>query len=96
MRGHVARALKEDKEGHSVDYLGCDIKTYAEYLEDKFEDWMCWENYGEWHIDHITPLMYQNPTQEQLIERLHYTNTQPLGAFENMSKGNRFIGKKEE
>ena len=54
---------------------------------------MSWENYGsEWHIDHIVPLKYDNPTLEQTIERLHYTNTQPLWATENISKGNRYIG----
>jgi hypothetical protein len=49
---------------------------------------MTWDNYGEWHIDHITPLKYNNPSLEEVIERLHYTNTQPLWAEENLSKGN--------
>ena len=49
---------------------------------------MTWDNYGEWHIDHITPLKYNNPSLEEVIERLHYTNTQPLWAEDNLSKGN--------
>ena len=57
---------------------------------------MAWENYGTWHIDHIKPLAYKEngevPTLEQTIERLHWTNTQPLWATENLAKGNRFIG----
>ena len=53
---------------------------------------MTWETHGDWHIDHITPLKYNNPTIEEVMERLHWTNTQPLWASENISKSNRFIG----
>ena len=58
---------------------------------------MSWENYGKvWQIDHITPLNYridnQNPTLEEIIERLHWTNTQAMYNVENMSKGNKYIG----
>ena len=31
-----------------------------------------------------------SPTIEEVAKRLHYTNTQPLWATENMSKGNRY------
>ena len=56
---------------------------------------MSWDNYGKWHIDHIIPIKYKqdckNPTIEEVAKRLHYTNTQPLWASENMSIGNRYI-----
>ena len=53
---------------------------------------MSWENYGKvWEIDHIIPLMFENPTIEEIKERLHYKNTQPLWVYENYSKGNRYI-----
>lgn len=74
-------------------YLECNIRDYKIYIEEKFQDGMCWDNYGsEWHIDHIIPLQYKNPTLEQVVERIHYTNTQPLWKEENLSKGNRYIG----
>ena len=76
----------------TVDYLGCDIATYRTYLESKFKEGMTWENYGHWHIDHIIPIKYENPTMEEIIPRLHYLNTQPLWAIENIAKGNRYIG----
>ena len=53
---------------------------------------MSWDNYGEWEIDHIIPLKYNNPSIEEVQERLHYSNTQPLWARENRAKGNRHIG----
>jgi hypothetical protein len=77
-----------------IEYLCCDISTYRKYLEDQFVDGMTWENYGKvWDIDHIVPIKYQNPTVEEIMKRLHYTNTQPLWKKINNSKGNRFIYK---
>ena len=52
---------------------------------------MSWENYGEWHIDHKIPLKYNKPSLEEVVQRLHYTNTQPMWASENMSKGCRYV-----
>ena len=95
VRNHVQNALKRNKEMSSTEYIGCDIDTFKAHIESQFQDGMTWENYGEWHIDHKIPLKYKNngetPTLEKVAKRLHYTNTQPLWARENMSKGNRYI-----
>lgn len=91
-RCRVLSALKSEKSKSTIEYLGCDIETFKIHIESQFKEGMSWENHGEWHIDHIKPVKYDNPTLEECIERLHYTNTQPLWADENISKGNRFIG----
>ena len=90
----VKHALKTDKIHKSIEYLGCNIETYKKYLEEQFEEGMSWDNYVlyGWHIYHIIPLSSVN-TEEEIYKLCHYTNTQPLLAFENMSKGNRYIGK---
>jgi hypothetical protein len=89
----VYKALKYNKIEHSIEYLGCDIEIFRKHLENKFKDGMNWNNYGSiWHIDHIIPIAYNNPSIEDVIKRLHYSNTQPLWALENISKGNRYIG----
>ena len=92
----VTKALKANKSKRSIKYLDTTIEEYKKYLESKFKTGMTWENYGEWHIDHIQPIRYKEggkaPDLEEVIKRLHYTNTQPLWATENISKGNRFIG----
>lgn len=93
VRNRVNYALHSNKELHSIEYLGCDIATFKIHIESQFEEAMNWNNYGEWHIDHIIPIKYNNPTLEEVAERLHYTNTQPMWANENMSKNNRYIGK---
>ncbi len=93
VRLRVYRALKKQKSQGSIEYLGTNIIHFREHIQDQFKDGMSWENYGkEWHIDHIIPLDYETPTLEEVIERLYYTNCQPLWAFDNISKGNRCIG----
>ena len=46
---------------------------------------------GKWEIDHKIPVCYDNPTLEEKIKRLHYTNLQPLSKEENRSKSNKYI-----
>jgi len=89
----IRKSLKFEKDDNSIQYLGCDIKTFKFHIENKFDIGMSWDNYGsEWHIDHIIPIMYNKPELIDIIERLHYLNTQPLWAEINISKGNRYIG----
>ena len=96
IRGRLQKALKNDKELHTFEYLGAGLDVIKPHLEKTFKEGMTWENIGEWHIDHIVPLKYfENgikPTHEQVVERLHYTNLQALWGAENIAKGNRFIG----
>ena len=65
-------------------------------LENKFEIWMNWENYGKyeignynvgWDLDHIIPISSAK-TEEDIILLNHHTNLQPL-----CSKINRDIKK---
>ena len=51
---------------------------------------MSWDNYGKWHLDHITPISL-GKTEEEVIVLNHYTNYQPLWEKDNLSKGNRLI-----
>ena len=89
----VRSCLRSSKNKKSIEYLDCDIETFKKYIEVQFKKGMSWNNYGEiWHIDHIIPIAYKNPTFEEIIKRLHYKNTQPLFATENYKKGNRYIG----
>lgn len=72
-----------------VDFTVGQLKTH---LEKQFRDGMTWENYGEWHIDHIIPIAVFNFEKAQDIDfkrcwRL--SNLQPLWALDNVKKGAR-------
>jgi hypothetical protein len=94
LRGRVRDRLKnysKNNKKHTLEYVGCTIDVLREYLQKLFKHGMTWENQGEWHIDHIRPCASFNMDNE--IERhmcFHYTNLQPLWAFDNMSKGDSY------
>ena len=74
----------------AVEELGCTIREFREYLAERFIDGMTWQNYGEWHVDHIKPLASFDLTDEdQFKEACHYTNLQPMWAKDNQSKGRK-------
>jgi len=91
----VYSALKNNKELSSLEYLCCSIDEFKAHIQQQFLEGMSWENYGEWHIDHKKPIRYKErgelPDICEVKKRLHYTNTQPLWALDNMSKGCRFV-----
>ena len=83
------RAALKHKNRKSCEYLGCSIEDYKKYIENQFTEEMNWENIT---IDHKIPLRFNNPSEEEVIERLHFSNTQPMFGSENMSKGCRYTG----
>lgn len=89
LRNRINSALTRGyKSGSAVSDLGCSIDELKEHLESKFQPGMSWDNYGEWHIDHIEPLSgFDLSERNQLLKACHYTNLQPLWAKENISKG---------
>jgi len=74
----------------TIDILGCSIPFLYKHLEEQFTDGMNWDNYGDWHVDHIIPLSSAE-TEERMYELGVYTNLQPLWAKENLSKGNKIL-----
>lgn len=70
--------------GYSQEHLRCRI-------EFQFKAGMNWDNYGDWHLDHIKPVsrfVSQGETNPRIVNAL--SNLQPLWAEENMSKGSKF------
>ena len=64
------------------------------HLEGKFQQGMTWDNYGEWHIDHIKPVIlfeYNSHKDPQFIQCWSLSNLQPLWKFDNLSKGGRYV-----
>lgn len=94
LRSRFNQAFKRNsKVGSAVKDLGCSIEDFKNYLESKFQEGMTWDNYGQWHIDHVKPLSSFNLMDiEEVIKACHYTNLQPLWAKDNLSKSNKIIG----
>lgn len=90
LRARISVILSSGESSNSaVEYLGCSIEAFKEHLESKFVDGMSWDNYGlyGWHIDHIRPISSFDTTKDEEIRRaLHYTNTQPMWAKDNLKK----------
>jgi len=91
IRVRINKAIKGiNKAGSAVNELDCSLVFFKSYIKELFKPNMTWDNYGEWHIDHIKPLdSFDLSNSEQFKKACHYTNLQPLWAEDNLSKGNK-------
>jgi len=81
-KGRRKNALRREITGWSMDEL-------AQHLESLFEEGMSWENYGEWHIDHIIP---KSIVSGEYFDDITFrwlwslSNLAPLWAKDNLEK----------
>jgi hypothetical protein len=69
--------------------VGYDAAQLKRHLEKQFLLGMSWENYGQWHIDHIIPIVafnYNTPDDLDFKRCWALNNLRPLWKFENLSK----------
>lgn len=80
------------KAGSTMQLIGCTMDELKAWLEARWQPGMTWQNYGRgWHIDHKRPIASFDLLQEsEQRAAFHYTNLQPLWAFENQSKGDKW------
>lgn len=94
MRRAVTKFIHEKKAGRKWPSLvGYGFDELAHHLEQDFRDGMSWENYGEWHIDHIIPISkfsFSSFEDEGFKKAWALNNLQPLWADENYKKGRRW------
>jgi Uri superfamily endonuclease len=87
IRTRLSKAVKGNLS--AIDNLGCSISELKTYLETKFQPGMNWNNYGEWHIDHIKPLSKFDLTNDiEFKLACCFNNLQPLWAKDNLVKYN--------
>lgn len=82
------------KEARTFELLGYSSGDLMAHLERQFSDGMSWDNYGEWHIDHKTPLTaheYETAEDADFKRAWALSNLQPLWALDNIKKGGRII-----
>lgn len=95
LRSRMWHALKNNqKSGSAISDLGCSIAKLKIHLQLQFHrnprgehQYMDWNNYGKWHIDHIQPLScFDLMDPEQFKKACHYSNLQPMWARDNILK----------
>ena len=91
IRSRIISALN-NKNKHSVEYLGCNIPDYLNWLLTNDFRYNL-ENRGtEWHIDHVIPLSHFDlENEEQQLIAFNWRNTMPLSREENLKKNNKII-----
>lgn len=92
----IKKGLKNPANSKSIfSKLGYSPEDLKNHIEKLFKDDMSWENYGEWHIDHIEPqswLHFESLEDENFLKCWNLNNLQPMWAKENISKQNRYSG----
>lgn len=83
------RRSKQSKLDKTSNMLGYSYHQFKQRIEMNFKDGMTWDNHGLWHIDHKKPISkFKRGTPSRIVNML--SNLQPLWAFDNLSKGNKF------
>ena len=91
-RNRIRRFMKH-KHCKSEELCGCSWAELVTHIENQFSDNMSWENYGDWHIDHIKPCAAFDLTDKnQVSECFHFSNLQPLWKQDNLSKSSIWRG----
>jgi uncharacterized Zn finger protein (UPF0148 family) len=92
--GMALNAQDGKKNAKTIEYLGCSIADFKNYLESLFSDGMNWSNHGngigKWNIDHIIPCnAFDLTNEEEQRECFHYKNMRPLWWEENVHKSDK-------
>lgn len=94
MRNAIRKSLKGGKNGRRWESLvGYSLKQLMKHIEKRFAPGMSWDNFGEWHIDHIIPKSLFNYSSVEDIDFKRcwaLKNLQPLWAEENIRKHNHY------
>lgn len=93
-RTAIYQVLKENnvqKNGHYFEILKYKPDELISHLEKQFIDGMNWENYGQWHVDHIRPISSFKITEigdDEFMKCWSLENLQPLWGIDNIKKSN--------
>jgi hypothetical protein len=96
-RTAIYQVLKEsnvEKNGHYFDILKYSPEELISHLENQFKDGMTWDNYGEWHVDHIKAISLYNIKEigdEEFMKCWSLSNLQPMWGEENIRKSNKVL-----
>lgn len=78
------------KSSDTLSILGTTWENVKIHFETYFNDYINWNNMGDWEIDHIIPIS-SAITPDDVIRLCHYTNLQPLLKEDNRKKSDKII-----
>lgn len=88
--GNYVRMKIHDKDFCSTfSILGYSLQELISHLEKQFTEGMSWDNYGQWHIDHIKPVCsfrFASKEDPAFKECWSLNNLRPLWAKDNLQK----------
>ncbi|MDC3412538.1 hypothetical protein [Terrihalobacillus insolitus] len=94
--GGIYKSITSNKAGRGWEELvGYSLIDLKQHIEKQFKPGMSWENYGEWHIDHIYPKAsfdFINSDDPDFKRCWNLNNLQPLWAVENLRKSTKIVG----
>ena len=96
-RTAIYQVLKENnlqKNGHYFEILKYSPEDLIVHLENQFKDGMNWDNYGEWHVDHILAISRHNIQEigdEEFMKCWSLSNLQPMWGEDNIRKSNKIL-----
>jgi len=94
VRSRISHALGRHSMGTTRhELIGCSYKELCEHIEQQFDEFMTWDNYGKyWEHDHIIPVdAFDLSDTEQQKLCFHYTNIRPLEIPKNRKKSNKRV-----
>jgi hypothetical protein len=88
LRCRIWHALKgKCKSAQTMKLIGCSIDFFKQHLEKQFKKGMSWQNYGQWHVDHIKQCWkFDLSKKSEQFKCFNYKNLRPLWAKENQSR----------
>ena len=85
-------SVSSQKLHKTMEYVGCDKSLLKKWFHYQFEEGMTFDNYGEWHIDHVKPCASFNLEREDEIkECFNWKNLRPCWKTENLEKSSQII-----
>ena len=96
-RTAIYQVLKENRVYKNKSYF--DVLQYTpeqliSHLEKQFTSEMTWDNYGQWHVDHILPITSFNIIEmgdDEFMKCWGLNNLQPMWGVENIKKSNKLF-----
>lgn len=92
---YIYQGIRENKSFRRWESLvGYALPDLMSHLEAKFHDGMTWDNYGQWHVDHIKPIAlfnFEKPEDAGFKMCWAMQNLQPLWAKDNIAKGCKYV-----